>query len=119
MRAKDRGLAATDLDRRISIWRSALVDDGTATVAGEPAEIGKRSAKRADISDGERMRAGELGQKLTTRWTVRSDAITRTIVGGDVIKHRGVAYDVVGTKEIPGRLVAIEITTASRPDARP
>jgi len=117
MPAKGRGLTATELDRRISIWRSTPVDNGTATVPGEPAEIGKRSAKRADISDGERMRAGELGQKLTTRWTVRSDTLTRTIVGGDVIKHRGVTYDVVGTKEIPGRLVAIEITTASRPDA--
>jgi hypothetical protein len=118
MAARDPGLRATDLDHRISIWRSAPVDDGTATVAGSPAEVGKRSAKRADISDGERMRAGELGQRLTTRWTVRSDALTRTIAGGDVVVHRGVTYDVVGTKEISGRFVAIEITTASRPDAR-
>jgi hypothetical protein len=119
MRTKSRALSATDLDRRISIWRSMPVDDGTATVPGEPSEIGKRSAKRSDISDGERFRAGELGQKLTTRWTVRSDALTRTIAGGDIIMHRGVTYDVVGTKEIPGRFVAIEITTGSRPDARP
>lgn len=113
------GLSSTELDHRISIWRSTLIDDGTATVPGAPAEIGKRSAKRVDIKDGERIRAKELGQELTTRWTVRSDALTRTIAGGDIIKHRGRSYEVVGTKEVSGRFVGIEITTAARPDSRP
>lgn len=113
-----RGVSSTDLDHRISIWRSELVDDGTATVPGAPAQIGKRSAKKADISDGERLRAGELAQEITTRWTVRSDALTRSVAGGDTIRHRGRVYEVIGTKEIAGRFVGIEITTAARPDAR-
>lgn len=113
------GLSSTDLDHRISIWRSGLVDDGTATVPGVPVQIGKRSAKKADISDGERLRAKELAQEVTTRWTVRSDALTRSIAGSDIIKHRGRSYEVVGTKEVSGRFVGIEITTTARPDLRP
>ena len=111
--------SAGRFDRRISIWRSELVDDGTATVPGEPAEIGKRWAKRSDISDGERMRAGENAQDLTTRWTVRSDSLTRTIAGGDALRHKGVVYEVTGTKEGTEREDEIEITTAARLDARP
>jgi len=113
-----RGLSATELDHRISFWRGAPIDDGTATIDGPPAEIGRRSAKRVDVKDGERMRANQQGQELTTRWTVRSDALTRSIAGGDIIKHRGITYAVVGTKEVSGRFIGIEITTAARPDAR-
>ncbi|MGE4321929.1 MAG: head-tail adaptor protein [Sphingobium sp.] len=108
--------SAGEFDRRISIWRAGLIDDGTATVQGPLVEIGKRWAKKADISDGERLRAGENAQDLTTRWTVRSDALTRTIVGSDVIKHRGATYAVTGTKEGRERDDVIEITTAARPD---
>ncbi|TYC93043.1 head-tail adaptor protein [Novosphingobium sp. BW1] len=111
--------SATQYDRRISIWRSALVDDGTATVKGPPAEIGKRWAKKADISDGERMQAAEYAQDLTTRWTVRSDSLTRTIAGGDVLQHKGVTYEVTGTKERSEREDEIEITTSARPDTLP
>lgn len=113
------GLSAAELDHRISIWRSSLIDDGTARVQGPPAEVGRRSAKRVDVKDGERLRAKELGQELTTRWTVRSDSLTRSIAGGDIIKHRGRTYAVIGTKEVPGRLVGIEVTTVARPDVRP
>lgn len=111
--------SAGQFDRRVSIWRSERIDDGTATVDGPPAQVGKRWAKKADISDGERMRAGENAQDLTTRWTLRSDSLTRTIAGGDVLRHKGVDYEVKGTKERREREDEIEITTAARLDARP
>lgn len=105
-------------DRRISIWRGEEVDNGLSTVAGEPAEIGKRWAKKQDVSDAERVRAAQNAQELTTRWTVRSDALTRTITGGDILKHKGIAYGVTGTKEGREREDVIEITTVARPDVR-
>jgi hypothetical protein len=108
--------SAGDFDRRISIWGADLIDDGTATVQGPLAEVCKRWAKKVDVSDGEKLKASENGQSLTTRWTVRSDAMTRTIVGGFVIKHRGITYAVTGTKEGRERDDVIEITTAARPD---
>lgn len=109
-------MSAGSFDRRISIWRAGMVDDGTATVQGEPVEIGKRWARKQDVSDGERLKAGENGQELTTRFTVRSSDLTRSIIGGDVIKHKGIIYAVVGTKERSERDDVIEITTAARPD---
>ena len=59
---------AGELDRRIEIWRAVQIDDGTATVLGAPAKVGSRWAKKTDVSDGERVRAAERGQEITTRW---------------------------------------------------
>lgn len=109
-------MSAGEFDRRITIWRGGEVDDGTATVQGPLAQIGKRWAKKVDVKDSERLRANENAQELTSRFTVRADALTRTIIGGDVIKHKGVTYAVTGTKERREREDVIEITTAARPD---
>lgn len=109
-------IAAGELDRRVSIWRSELIDDGTATVPGPPAEIAERWAKKSDVSDSERVRASELGQEVTTRWLVRSDALTRTITGKDELRYKGRVYVVTGTKETSEREDGIEITTMMRPD---
>jgi head-tail adaptor len=109
-----------ELNRRIEFWRSQPVNDGLATVPGVPVSIGKRWAKKVDVSDGERMRAGQQGQSLDTRFVVLSDALTRTITGKDKITWGDAAYEVVGTKEIGSRRNdAIEITTTSQPDMRP
>ncbi|EJL23974.1 head-tail adaptor protein [Novosphingobium sp. AP12] len=106
-----------ELNRRISIWRAETVDDGTATVEGEPAEIGKRWAKKQDVSDGERLRASQQGQELATRFTVLSDSLTRTITGKDILMCEGVSFQVVGTKDIGARRHdGIEITCSSQPD---
>ena len=40
--------SAGEFDRRISIWNAGLIDDGTATVQGPLAEVGKRWAKKVD-----------------------------------------------------------------------
>lgn len=109
-------LLASDLNRRIIILRAALIDDGHASVPGVPAEIGRRWAKRTDISDGERVRASQQGQDLKARFLVRSDSLTRTVTGKDVLQCDGESFEVVGTKEWGGRGVGIEITTAAAPD---
>ncbi len=112
-------ISAADLDRRITILRAASIDDGTATVAGDLAPIGKRWAKKTDVSDGERMRAAQQGQTLTSRFLVRADRLTKTIAGTDVILCGGVRYEVVGAKEWGGRNNGIEITTNSQSERLP
>lgn len=106
-----------ELDRRISILRAEDVDDGTATVTGAYAEIGKRWARKTDVSDGERMRAAQQGQSLTTRFLVRWDSLTSTIGGRDRLACEGRTYEVVGTKEWGGRRIGIEITANADLDA--
>jgi SPP1 family predicted phage head-tail adaptor len=110
-------LLAGDLDRRITILRAQSEDDGMASVPGEMKPIAKRWAKKTDVSDGERMRAAEQGQEITSRFLVRNDTLTRTITGKDVLICEGRVYAVSGTKEYGGRGVGIEITGTARPDA--
>ncbi|MDB5733225.1 MAG: hypothetical protein JWQ03_3120 [Variovorax sp.] len=108
-----------ELDRRIAIFRAGTIDDGMATVRGEMGEIGRRWARKRDVSDGERVRAAEQSQEITTRFLVRSDALTRTITGKDLIRYpaaSGRFYEVTGTKESDEREDALEITATARPD---
>lgn len=111
------GLDAGSLDRRITILRADAEDDGLSSAPGEMKPIGKRWAKKTDASDGERMRAAEQGQEITSRFLVRDDSLTRTVTGKDTLQCEGVAYAITGTKEYGGRRVGIEITATARPDA--
>lgn len=105
-----------ELNRLVSIERSSRIDDGTASVDGPAISIGQRWAKKVDISDGERIAAGELGTFLASRFVMRADALTRAIGGKHVLRYQGTPYYVVGVKELGRRGKAIEITTASRSD---
>ena len=105
-------------NKRIVIWRATRIDDGTATVLGAPENVGARWANRTDVSDGERMRASQLGQELTTRFELGNDSLTRTIGGADLIECSGRKYEVVGVKFVGDRDEAIEVTTSSKPDTR-
>ncbi|MGW8189536.1 phage head completion protein [Sphingomonas hankookensis] len=111
------GIDPGELDRRVAILRGASVDDGTATVTGPLAEIGRRWAKRTDVSDGERMRAGQQGQSLTARFVMHADSLTKAITGKDVLEvvSTGERFEVVGNKEYKGRWAAREISTAAMP----
>lgn len=96
-------------------------DDGLASIPSKPAFAGRRRAKKTDVSDGERFRASQLGQQVTTRFLVRSDPLTRSITGRDSLIYTDVdgievTYSVVGTKEWGDRRDGIEITAVARPD---
>lgn len=105
-----------ELNRLVSIERASRIDDGTASVDGPPVTIGQRWARKTDISDGERVAAGELGTFLASRFVMRADTLTRSIGGKNVIRYQGTPYYVVGVKELGRRGKAVEITTASRSD---
>lgn len=110
------GLDAGSLDRRISVQHAAMIDDGVSSVLGPMDEVGKRWAKKTDVSDGERVRASAQGQDLTTRFLVRSDSLTREINATYEIVCEGARYRVTGAKEYGGRGVGIEITASTQPD---
>lgn len=105
-----------ELDRRIIIMRAAVEDDGLSSVPGAMAALATRWAKKTDVSDGERIRASEQGQEITSRFLVRDDSVTRTITGKDMLVCEGRTYAISGTKEYGGRRVGIEITATARPD---
>ena len=111
------GIDAGELDRRITIMRGGSKDDGLATVPDTQIPEMQRWAKKTEVSDAERVRTAQQGIEVTSRFLVRSDALTRTLTSQDVVVCDDVDYAVVGIKEARGRRVGIEITAVARPYA--
>ena len=107
---------AGSLDRRVQFLRAMQVDDGLAMVEAFAPHGSPVWAKRKDVSDGERWRAGEVQAHVTTRFTVRSSSFTRAITPADRLMCDGREYDIAGIKEIEGRGTFLEITAAARAD---
>ena len=105
---------AGELDRRVTILHAPAVDDGLSTVDGAFVPIGKRWAKMTPVSDGEQIRAAQVGQSLTARFLMRRDSLTAQIDGTYRLTCEDRTYEVTGAKEARGRAVGIEITAVAR-----
>ena len=105
-------MTAGKLDRRVQFERYTLTDDGFQKVKQWAAHGSPVWASKQDVSDGERMRAGEVSATLTTRWVVRSSAFTRAITAKDALTYNGVTFAIFGIKEI-GRNDMLEITAGA------
>lgn len=107
--------AAGDLDRRVQFRRANLVDNGLSR-APVFADFGSPVwASKADVSDGERLRAAEVQASITTRFRVRWSPFSTGITPKDRLVCEGVEYDISGIKEI-GRREFREITANARAD---
>jgi len=105
------------LDRRILFQRATSRDDGF----GQALEWHQHGtdvwAHKADVSDAERWRAGEVQAHITTRFTVRATAFTKNITPKDRLMFDGRTYDIFGVKEPAGtRNRWVEITASARSD---
>jgi head-tail adaptor len=111
------GMSASKLDRRISILRSELIDDGFGNVQGEFVSIGSIWAHRSDIKDGEKVLSGSATSDLQNRFTVRNSEFSRAITAADRIGHAGLEFNITGIKEsADGRLQFLELTAIARND---
>ncbi len=103
------------MDRLITIER---LTEGAANGFNEPAEtwaeIAQEWAKKTDVSDGEKVTAGNTYSARLSRFVVRSNAVTRTVTSEDRLSYDGV-WDVKGVKELD-RNRFIEITAQKRSD---
>lgn len=109
-------MRAGKLDRRITLERYGVTYDDFNQPTEGWAEIGKRWASKEDVSDGERIRAAQVGASVTTRFVVRFDSLTRTITAADRVVSEGKVYSISGLKETEGRRVGIEITASAAID---
>ncbi|WP_138423717.1 phage head completion protein [Maritimibacter alexandrii] len=107
--------AETPASGKVTATRNALnevvrPDPATATPAPDP--FCEAWAARMDLSDAERLKAGIEDGFLRTRWTVRSNAKTRSITAGDMMIADGRNWDIKGVKEAggSGRHRYLEIT---------
>jgi len=105
------------LDRRIIIERAT----STPNEFNEPVETwGTHAtvwAERKDVSDGERLAAGQIGSSLHTRFKVRASPTTKGFKPTDRVSHDGAIWSIFGIKEtVEGRNRFLELTCAKDAD---
>lgn len=108
-------MSAGKLDRRIQFRRYTTSDDGFSQVETWGDHGTPVSASKKDISDGERISAGEVSATLTSRFTVRSSVFTRDLNAKDRVVYSGNTFNIFGIKEI-GRNNMLEITAGAKVD---
>jgi SPP1 family predicted phage head-tail adaptor len=105
-----------NLDRRVQFYRATLVDDGFGRVESFAPYGQMQPARKLDVSDGEKYRAGEVAAHITTRFHIRSSAFMRGITPKDILQCEGREYNIYGIKEISTRNRLLEITAGTRLD---
>jgi SPP1 family predicted phage head-tail adaptor len=104
-------MSAGNLDRRIVIERST----STPNAFNEPVETWAPLitvwAERKDVSDAEKMSAGQISSMLMSRFVIRSSAAAKGVKPSDRISYDGAIWSIFGVKETQdGRNRFIEIT---------
>ena len=109
---------AGDLDRRIVIER---LTEGAQNGFGEPSETWATfitvAASRQDVSDAERINAGQRDSALMSRFVIRSSTAAKTVTTRDRLNYQSKPWNIHGVKETAeGRNRFIEITAARDSD---
>jgi SPP1 family predicted phage head-tail adaptor len=108
-------MIAGPLDRRLTLRRAAVTTNSLNEPIQNWSDLATVWASKADVSDGERVRAQAIGSSITTRFQVRHSSITATLTPEDRVVCEGREYEITGIKEI-GRRVGVEITATARTD---
>lgn len=110
-----------DLNRRISVERAVATYNALNEPVKTWAVLIDLWAKRTDVSDGEKLAAGQVGSFVVTRFIVRHEPAQRAgILPSDRIRHEGRIWSVHGIKEkAEGLRRWIEITAAASTDTAP
>lgn len=104
-------MRAGPMDRRITLERfSTTYNEFNEPIEGWT-ELATRWASKEDVSDGEKLRAAQVGATITSRFRVRWDTVTSTLTAADRLTYDGDVFSIIGTKEI-GRREGIEITAS-------
>ncbi|MEW9838233.1 phage head closure protein [Mesorhizobium marinum] len=105
------------LDRRIVIERATV----TYNAFNEPVQTWAThatvSAERKDVSDGERLAAGQVGSSLHTRFKIRANPTSKGFKPTDRVSYDGAIWSIFGIKETSeGRNRYLELTCAKDAD---
>lgn len=104
------------MDRPIQFLRYTLVDDGFTQAETWMPHGEVHMAKKQDVSDGERWRAGEVAAHITARFVVRFSPFIEDITPLDRLECENTTYEIVGKKEQSGRRRLVEFTCTTRSD---
>lgn len=112
-------LPAGARNRRITLQRALTTKNALNEDVKTWGAIGKRWAEKLDVSDGEQLRAAQMGATITTRFQVLHDSLTSTLTARDRLLLGSLVYEISGIKEVGGTNVGLEITATARPDLQP
>lgn len=106
------------LDRRITIQRSTSgARDGYGQPAITWADLATVWARRMDVSDGEKVTAGQRESARLSRFVVRSSTTTKAVTAKDRLSYDGATWNVLGIKETgDGRNRYLELTAVRESD---
>lgn len=108
-------MEAGRLDRRILLRRPQAAEDAMGEPVKSYVELGPISARKLDISDGERLRAEQVGAAVTSRFHIRRASEWADLDASWQLDHEGQLFQITGIKELlshgdHGRRVGHEIT---------
>lgn len=102
------------LDRKITLQRATFTqNDFGEQIATGWADLATVWGSKKDVSDGERLQAGELTADRVTRFQIRYDSAWSDLSPVDRLSFESRTYEIQAVKEI-GRREGIEITAAAR-----
>lgn len=108
--------AAGTLDRRVIFQRAVTSRNAlNETVAGGWDEVASVMAHRAPVRDAERVAGAGVNREVTDRFTTHWVQRLSILTAADQLVCDGVAYRIVGIKEL-GRREGLEFSALARPD---
>lgn len=102
-------MIAGKLDRRVTLRRASSTQSGFNTPVPVWADLATVWASKTDLSDAERVRAGQESAIMITRFQVRYALRISDLDPRDQLICEGRKYQIVAVKQI-GRRVGLEIT---------
>lgn len=113
------GQPAGRRNKRITLQRALTTKNALNEDVKTWGAIGKRWAEKLDVSDGEQLRAAELGATVTARFRLLRDSLTVTLTARERLVLGSLVYEISGIKDVDIDNAVLEITATARPDLQP
>lgn len=108
-------MEAGALDRRITLQQYGITYDGDNQPIEGFTDLATVWASVQHASDGERVRAAEVGATITIRFQIRYSSVVATVNPKDRVVYDGKTFDISAVKEL-GRREGLEISAAAAAD---
>lgn len=108
-------MQAGKLDRRVVLQRFTETRDEYNEPVQTWATLATRSASFEPLSDGERLRSGQVGATATARFVIRYSTAVADLDAKDRLTFDGDTYAILHVKPL-GRREGLEITATARAD---
>jgi SPP1 family predicted phage head-tail adaptor len=98
-------------DRAVRLERHGVTYDQWNQPTEGWALLAEVWASKDDVSDGEKLRAAQVGSSMTSRFGLAYDEVTASLTTADRLVCDGKTYDISGIKEL-GTRQGIEVTAS-------